>query len=51
MYVRDKWGWPIEYVKGHPIKRIIRYLIHISLWQTWKRRRQGADPYSHSRAD
>lgn len=39
MNLRDKWGYPVERVKGHHITNFIRLLIHTNLKQTWKRRK------------
>lgn len=38
MIFRDEYGWPVETVIGRPIQRIVRLILHTSLWQTWKRR-------------
>ena len=40
MYLRDKWGYPIEIVKGKYFENFIRYLIHTNIKQTWKRRKE-----------
>jgi hypothetical protein len=39
MIIRDKAGWPVEWVKGRPIQKWFRFLIHGSVVQTWKRRK------------
>lgn len=44
MILRDRWGWPVETCKGHPVRAVIRYLIHTSLWQTFRKRRVAAHP-------
>lgn len=40
MILRDKWGWPVERIKGRPIQNFIRDLLHVSLWKTWKMRKE-----------
>ena len=40
MYLRDKWEYPIEIVKGKYFENFIRYLIHTNIKQTWKRRKE-----------
>ena len=36
MKLRDRYGWPVERIKGRPITNAIRLLLHTSLWQTWR---------------
>ncbi len=38
MNFRDKWGWPIERIKGRPIVNFIRILLLTSWTRTWKQR-------------
>lgn len=35
----DKFGWPIERIKGHPISYIIRCLLHAKGFVIWDRER------------
>jgi len=48
--LRDKYGWPVERIKGRWFTNIIRLILHTSLWQTWRLRRGPApivpDAYS-----
>jgi hypothetical protein len=36
--VRGKNGWPVEWVRGRPVQKWVRFLIHGSIYQTWKGR-------------
>lgn len=38
MHLRDKYGWPVERIKGKHITNFIRLLILTDIKQTWKRR-------------
>ncbi len=38
MKLRDKYGYPVEVIKGKPIINLIRLIIHTNIKQTWKRR-------------
>ena len=42
MILRDKLGWPVEWIMGRPITNTIRLLIHTNVRQTWKHR-DGVD--------
>lgn len=39
MILRDKYGWPVERIRGRWFTNIIRLILHTSLRQTWKRRK------------
>lgn len=41
MILRDKWGWPLELIKGRPIVNLIRRVILTNWRQTWIHRREG----------
>ena len=41
MILRGKDGWPVELLIGRPITNAIRLLIHTSIRETWKRRKEG----------
>lgn len=41
MLLRDKCGWPVTILKGRPITNFIRYVIHTSVVQTWRHRRDS----------
>lgn len=34
--VRDKTGYPVEWIKGRPVQKWVRFLIHGSIIQTWR---------------
>jgi hypothetical protein len=38
MILRDKYGWPIERIKKHPVTNLIRIILHTSLVETWRKR-------------
>ena len=38
MKLRDKYGWPVERIKGRPFVNFIRLLLHTNIKQTWKKR-------------
>ena len=40
MYYRDKYGWPVETIKGRPIVNFIRRLIHTNIRTTWHYRKK-----------
>lgn len=44
MIFRDKYGWPIERIKGRPFTNFMRILFQINIYQTLKRRRQKHEP-------
>jgi hypothetical protein len=37
MYLRDKYGFPVERITGRHITNLIRLLLHTDVWQTLKR--------------
>jgi hypothetical protein len=43
MKLRDKYGWPVERIKGRPITNIIRLIIHTSIKQTLRARKKVYD--------
>lgn len=44
MIIRDRFGWPVTSIEGKPITGFIRKLIHGSIAQTWRRRKE---PYPY----
>jgi hypothetical protein len=38
MKLRDKYGYPVEIVRGRHITNFLRYLFITNIKQTWKRR-------------
>jgi len=38
MIFRDKYGWPVEKIKGKPITNFIRLCLHTNIRMTWDRR-------------
>lgn len=38
MKLRDKYGYPVERIKGKKLTNFIRLLIHTNIKQTWKRK-------------
>jgi len=36
--LREKYGWPVEFIKGRPITNIIRAILHTNIRMTWKHR-------------
>lgn len=33
-HLRDRWGWPVERIKGKPITNFIRLVLHTNLRRT-----------------
>ena len=32
----DRHGWPLTYFKNRPVLNALRWLLHVSLWKTFK---------------
>lgn len=41
MKLRDKLGWPVMTFKNKPVLNFFRYIIHFSIWQTFRLRNTG----------
>jgi hypothetical protein len=37
MIIRDKYGWPVERIKGRPITNFIRLILHGNIKETLRR--------------
>lgn len=38
MMLRDKYGWPVERIKGRPFTNLIRLILWTDIIMTWKLR-------------
>ena len=47
MIIRDKYGYPIERVRGRPIRNLIRTLIHMNVLRTWRQRHDTVGVRQH----
>ena len=41
MKLRDKYGWPLERIRGRYIQNFVRMILHTDIIQTWRKRHES----------